>query len=313
MKQSVKIIPFFLCFSALTGLMACERETAESLVQPEAEQQTVSLAGGIVVNTTKYLLTKHGTTVLSYDTDGRLKKVTLSPTHYIDYTYQDGEYKRVFTKEYNDNKLDVATTYYIHRAQAANSSGYIPVPPKGSYYENYPDQCYYVETERYMHYPLGDKTIKTNCLYTYNDKGQIAKVYLGNWPEPDNFIDFAYNTNGDLLKATEYTPQKVKIRESTFEYTAFGDPIRNDRTVFNPEELQVDPYATVFGKYSNHLARAKKIEAFAPYSLESNYYYQYLINSDGYVTKRDTYTISNAQLIQSTPYEYLVTSPRNTQ
>lgn len=313
MKQFVKITSFFLCFSALSGLVACEQKMDISPVQPVVEQQAIGLTGGIVVNTTNYLLTKHGHTVLSYDTDGRLTKVTLGRTHYIDYTYQDGEYRRVFTKEYTDSKLDVATTYYIHRAPTVGSQGYTSVPPPGSYYENYPDQCYLVNTERYIHSPLGDKTIKTSYLYTYNEKGQLAKVYLGNWPEPNNYIEFAYNTNGDLTKATEYTAQKSKIRESTFEYTAFGDPIRNDRTVFNPEEFQVDPYVTVFGKYSGHLARAKKTETFAPYSLVSNNFYQYLFNSDGYVTQRDTYTISNAQLVQSTPYNYLVSSPRNTQ
>ncbi|KAA9354687.1 hypothetical protein [Larkinella humicola] len=315
MNRPISLLTFFLCFSALTGLVSCERETPVSPIQPATElPQTVGLDDEIlVVASKKYTLVKHGTKTLAYTADGKVKKVTFSPGHYIDYTYEEGEFRRVFTKEYNDNKLDVATTYYIHRAQAAGGQTYEPTPPAGAYYKNYPDQCYLVSTEKYMHYKQGDEVIKTEHLYTYNDKGQLARMDLSNFQGtyyPNKRIDFAYNAAGDLTKATEYNAQNVKIRESTFEYTAFGDPILNDRNAFNPEELQVDPYVTVFGKYSKHLARGKKQEAFAPYSLLSNIYYQYAINGDGYVTKQDTYTLLNAQLILSTPFEYTVTFPR---
>ncbi|GAB3909393.1 hypothetical protein GCM10028803_46890 [Larkinella knui] len=296
----------------LTGIVSCNRETAISPVQPSTQQPTVGLDDGEILVTAakKYLLTKQGNTTLTYYANGKLKRVTYSPTRYIDYTYQDST--RVFSSEYNDNKLDVVTTYYIHKAMAAGGQPVL-IEPANPYYKNYPDQCYLVKTEKYMHYKQGDEIVKTERLYTYNDKGQIANVNLSNFQEayyPYKRIDFTYNTNGDLTKATEYNTQNVKIRESTYEYTAFGDPIRNDRNPFNPEELQVDPYVTVFGKYSKHLARGKKMETFAPYNLVSNSYYQYAINLDGYVTKQDTYAIFNAQLIQSTPYEYFVTNPR---
>ncbi|RYY17210.1 MAG: hypothetical protein EOO04_25745 [Chitinophagaceae bacterium] len=302
----------FIGLFVLTAIASCNRETAISPVQPSGPQQTVGLDDDeILVSPKKYQLTKLGNTTLAYYANGKLKRVTYSPTRYIDYTYLDST--RVYSVEYNDNKLDVVTTYYIHRAQAAGGQNYEANPPATAYYKNYPAQCYMVATERYMHYKQGDEIIKNERIFNYNDKGQISRLYLDNIqsnPDPDRRIDFTYNTNGDLTKATEFNAQNVKVRESTYEYTAFGDPIRNDRNPLNPEELQVDPFVTVFGKYSKHLARGRKVEAFAPYNLVSNSYYQYIINIDSYVTKRDTYAIFNAQLIQSTPYEYTVTFPR---
>ncbi len=134
MNRSIRLLTFFLCFSALAGLVSCEQETAVSPNQPVPEQpQTVGLDDDIlVVAARKYALIKHGTKTLAYAADGKLKKVTFSPGHYIDYTYQEGEFRRVFTKEYKDNKLDVATTYYIHRAQAAGGQSYESNPPAGA-------------------------------------------------------------------------------------------------------------------------------------------------------------------------------------
>lgn len=287
MKNFLKSV---VVFALSITMISCEKENPVTPNSPTAISSQNLRESALVTIPKLHQLIKHGATTLFYSEDGRLQKVTyvqasrggVSPT-YVQYKY--GAYSIVSTLYYNSKVAQVMTYLLDANGRCYNSKqiDYIPYGPNTV-----------LEKESgftYLYNPKGQLTIRTNKKYTSETTA------------------FVYNAAGELSKIQYYNPSAVNPGlglES--EYTLYydqptGDPILNDLLPINIESSNFpDPYLMIFGKPGKHLVKMITEK----FSLDGKIF-NYALNADGYVMKRDVYNISGAALAESKAYDYLVT------
>ncbi len=278
--------------AASLSLVSCQDKDLVTPDHPaEAAKAATALDGGIVVGfPKKYTLTKHGQATLTYQADGRLKKVDYAgqvPAFYTIYTYA---LQTITTTTYTGNKVFNKVTYQLDntgRCTTAKETDYMyygPTPqnPYGSY-----------------------STTDINSTYQYNALGQLKTRFINN---AGYQTDYVFNPAGDLSKITNYK-NFVAAEEVTFAYDQpVGDPILADRYPINSTWTNLpDPYLKIFGKTSKHLVKLLTQKLLPTNQTLTNHYFAYTLNTDGYVTEAKEFNIANAALVATTGYEYLVT------
>ncbi|MEO6685224.1 MAG: hypothetical protein ABIN24_04640, partial [Dyadobacter sp.] len=168
--------------------------------------------------------------------------------------------------------------------------------------------CY--ESSQITYVPLGTNSYQQQEIilsYAYNAKGQLTDIT--DKKAPNIKTVFGYNAIGDLNKITYYGysgtgPAPKLLLESTLSYERpGGDPILDDLSPVNFEEANLpDPYLKIFGKQGKHL-----VSMITEKSTPGGKYFNYILNQDGYVTKRETYKLTGAALVETKLYDYLVT------
>ncbi|WAC14661.1 hypothetical protein [Dyadobacter pollutisoli] len=271
------------------GIASCQQD--DNFVTPadKAEATASSLRENMLPTVPqKHQLIKHGNVKLAYYPDGKLQKVTYvaatrtSPATFATYKY-NANY--IIATVYYNNKVAQETTYLLDnylRCYESIQKDYIPMGPN----------AYQVK--------------ESNFHYNYNSKGQLDSRI--NKKVPTQKTVFIWNAAGDLVKMTGYNFRSGQAYEPVQSETTLyydqptGDPILADLAPINSEAANLpDPYLMVFGKSSRHLVKMVTENT----SLGGNYY-AYALDAEGYVTKRDWYTVTDAKLIESTLYEYLI-------
>jgi hypothetical protein len=283
------ILKFALVLSI--GIASCNEQ--ENVVTPSQKDEVINAKMRENLSPTapkKYQLIKHGNTKLAYYPDGKLQKVTYaastrgSAATFTTYKY-NANY--IIATLYYDNKIGQETTYLLDnsgRCYDSKQLDYIPVGPN----------AYQVK--------------ESNFKYTYNSKGQLDT--RTNKKVVTEKTVFIWNADGDLTKLTGYNfrngqaYESVKSESTLYYDQPTGDPILANLAPINFEAINLpDPYLMVFGKSSKHL-----VKLVTENTVLGGNYYAYTLNPDGYVTKRDWYTMNGAALIETTLYDYLVTN-----
>ncbi|WP_461092055.1 hypothetical protein [Spirosoma gilvum] len=236
----------------------------------------------------KYTLTKDGDATLSYDNDGRLTKVSYSPSKYIDYGY--GFNGNVVIKtSYEGGKLVKQESYSL------NSNG----------------KCTHSHHKAFSYYNQGTITTEDSYEYEYHTSGVVAGALkqctntktLERW-------DFVYNSNHGIASIYYINDNGVNDWSVWFNYQSLTDGIDN-KYKLNPSVKILDPYLKLFGDFHQiHLTPTEhhyKQGSNTPYA---SYGYKYTLNADGYPTKRETEL--NGQIIATRLYDYMVTGINTT-
>lgn len=290
MKLVTKKATFFAALAMVISMVSCQQDNVPTPIVPDPASAQ-ALREGISANLPKiYQLVKHGDATLSYNADGKLKKVSMGAnvrgSYLTNITYAYAANSIVATISRNGKDVSVIT-YSLD----ANSG-----------------QCY--ESNQTDYIPLGTNAVQekeTVLSYLYNTKGQLLSVTDKNAPNSKTL--FGYNGAGDINKISFYgysgnAPGPNLLAESTLSYEQFGgDPVQDDLSPVNCEQANfTDPYLKIFGKPGKHLLKMVTEKA-----TPGGKYYNYTLNSDGYVTAKQTYNISGAALIETKRFDYLVT------
>ena len=272
-------------------LTACQPE--KNVIAPieDAKVSANNLREGIVATMPKhYQLIKHGTTKLAYFDDGRLQKVTYTSTQrgtsgvYAQYKY--GLNSVVSTLYYN-NAIAEVSTYLLDNKGRCYESKQVELIPYG------PNQTL-------------EKT--SEFTYLYNAKGQL--LTRTNKKIITEKTTFVWNAGGDLTNLTGFNfnngraYEPVKSDLTLYYDQPTGDPILADLSPINCEAANLpDPYLMIFGKSGKNL-----VKLITNNSNLGGKYFNYTMNADGYITKRDQYDMSSGALTETKAYDYLVTN-----
>lgn len=310
------------CIGLVLSLGACRENEVVSPNEPIAE---IAHATNDVILPTipkNYKITKFGEANLTYYNDGRLHTVT-QPNYSREYTYNGNTIKAT---SYIDGKKALEDTYLID-------------PATKRCYES--TQVDYFLSGVSM-YPIifGAPSQTSVWKYEYNAQGQLKTITRKN--SPSTRTDLVYNANGDLIRTgtfVNYMKNGVETTADeryyfTFTYSLNGSqrspgpnqisPVQylddqysmNSHWVHLPNVYGLDTwgqpiperYLAIFGKQSKHLLMSFTRN----YPNEPNYktgaYYSYKLNADGYVTERKDYNTYNDNLLETKPYDYLVTN-----
>jgi hypothetical protein len=271
------------------GFASCQQEN----VMPATETPSAAnsnLRESMIPNLPKnYRLIKHGDIKLAYGQDGRLEKVTyLSGQRGTSAVYAMYKYgaQKISSTLYEGNKVVQLSTYLLDskgRCYESTQIDYIPNSPNS-----------YVEKQ-------------SSFTYLYDAKGQITT--RTNKKAAYATTNFIWNAAGDLTKMTGYNFSNGRAYEpitaqTTLNYDATaGDPMFDNLSKVNLEAANFsDAYLPIFGKQSKHLVRLISEQGYL-----GGKFFNYVLNADGYTTKRDIYEITGAKLIETSTYDYLVT------
>ncbi|MCF0056047.1 DUF4595 domain-containing protein [Dyadobacter sp. CY356] len=290
MNISVKKLAIVVSLVFVIGLVSCQHDDGPKPVLPDPASAQ-ALRDGVSPNLPKtYQLIKHGDAILSYFEDGKLKKVSMGANI-------RGSYLTNVTYAYSTNSI-VATLSRNGKEVAITT--FLLDPNTG--------HC--LESSRIDYMPLGTNAVQeveTILSYIYNPKGQLTT--MTDKKAPNSKTLFGYNTAGDLNKISYYgysgiTPGPSLLTELYLSYEQIGgDPMLDDFSPVNCEQAGFpDPYLKIFGKPSKHLVKMITEKA-----IPRGKYYNYELNSDGYVTAKQIYNISGAALVETKRYDYLVT------
>ncbi|WP_128543704.1 DUF4595 domain-containing protein [Larkinella soli] len=284
MNRFLKTISLSCC-ALLVGLSACRNHelTSVSPLGPGAPSGTLQPAGDdlIVGVSKKHTLVKHGNTSLIYNPDGTLQKVTTG-NRVTTYSYGPGKISFLTTE--NGKKTDDGNFYLDANGRCLQSDA----------------NTYYVQD--------GINFIQINPLkYEYDGSGRLSKRYSTIYQQQR--IEFFYDANGDLAETKEYGFSNTLIQRNTYFYaTERGAALISDRHSLNPVGIRdMDPYLRVFGKRSKHLVHRLKIEQPVYDGVNTDHRYKYTLDGDGFVIQRNKTVTANGLLLESVPYEYLIT------
>lgn len=285
----------FLILALSLGLVSCNDNR---LVVPDKRSIESARVGVNDITPTMpkyYKLSKYGDDNLTYYPDGRLKRVMDGPdvrgslASRTEYSYSPGIIKAL---TYSGTSLIVDQTYLVDVKT---------------------NRCYEFNELWYI-YSNSDQTRQRNLVFTYTDKGQLKTC--SEKQSPQERTEYTYNADGDVIKAISYgAPQfaysPIALDETTFAYDQpAGDPILTDLHAMNSDWITLpNYYLPIFGKLSKHLVKLtiNKPLVIKPYLDVIQHYYTYTLNADGYVTDRNTYSVSGGALLKTDSYKYLVT------
>ncbi|MES2730565.1 MAG: hypothetical protein V4714_02410 [Bacteroidota bacterium] len=279
-----KRAPFVLIITALLGLVSCQEK--ENIL-PATDMSTT--AGARVQSTDAltipmvHTLTNRGDVVLSYGADGKLNKVEdYNFVQFISYPFDNAlvTYKSVYANDSLKGKFMLSV--YLNAEKRVTKTELVTTFPK---------------------------TLRTHTeLFEYYPSGQLSKHYDKN--SPSTRAVYGYNADGDLSLVTYYNGAGTVIKKVNLYYIGFGnDPLLNDKYALNPEFDIFDIDLRIYGKFSKNLARRITIKVYDitnpnALKLQSDYYYSYLLDANGYATQRDCYNLNGANLVNSVKYLY---------
>lgn len=287
MKTLFQQITAVIGLTVSLGLASCEKD---GLLSPNPAGSARSGATNDVTLPSPnipqvYKLTKYGDATLTYNADGRLRKVTQALTRggqecHTDYTYAAGSVR--------------AVTY---KGQLVVRDETFTLDPSGRCTESV-EEGNTLYNGAYFHYT-------TYWKFTYNAQGQLWSRQNKN--SCVGGISYAYNADGDLILATVATSPSDGTA-ITFAYDQpVGDPILNDKYPLNVVGVnEQDTYLRIFGKPTKHLVKLKTEKSLLNNQVISNKFYAYTLNPDGYVTKKDEYNLFGAALTETKLYDYQV-------
>lgn len=269
------------------SLSSCENhQLAPSAPLPSSDARSSETAGfttdDIIVSVAKkHTLVKHGTATLAYDATGKLVKIT------------DGN--RVTTYAYVPGKVTTLTLVAGKKTQ------------DGTYFLDANGRCTHSEVPDYS-VENGIPHITMNSfVYEYDAKGRLAKRY--NSIYPNIRVEFDYNADGDLAEVRRFDNPNYVIQKNTYEYQFAGSSILTDNNRMNAAEVySLDPYLRIFGKTSKHLVQRLKVNRPVYGGVNNDYRFSYTMNADGYPTVSKKYNVSNGALLQTLPYDYVVSN-----
>ncbi|TLV03385.1 DUF4595 domain-containing protein [Dyadobacter luticola] len=278
----------------LIGLSACQKENVEPTTDPRQANEAGLRESALPSTAPKnYKLVQESNAKLSYDESGRVSKLIFEAAHrgaigttgtYVVYKYGAHQVSSVM---YYNNSVYQRSTYLLDGAGRCYESNQFDYESAGG--------NAYVEKE-------------SSFTYQYNATGRL--ISRTNKLAATEKTTFGWNAAGDMTKITgtdfsggrAYLPTKAN---STLYYDQpTGDPILDNTLAVNEEAFSLpDRYLPIFGKKSLHLV---KMSSYQPTQYAT--YFNYTLNADGYPTKRDTYEVTGAKLVESNTYGYLVTN-----
>jgi hypothetical protein len=277
----------------LIGLTSCQKDNVDPTPDPKQATEAGMRESALISTTPKYYqLIKDGNVKLAYDQSGRVSKVT----------YQGAQ----------RGKLGPSGTYAVYKYGAKQISSIVYynnfVYQRSTYLLDNAGRCY--ESTQLDYSNAGANAFvekESSFTYQYNASGRL--ITRTNKKSPIEKTTFGWNAAGDMIKITgtnfnsgrAYEP--IQANTTLYYDQPTGDPILDNFLAINGEAFNLpDDYLLIFGKKSLHLV---KLFMDQPYQYQK--YYTYIVNADGYPTKRDTYEVAGAKLIESKSYDYLVT------
>ena len=228
-----------------------------------------------------YKLTKYGATTLLYSANGRLLSATTPVRGGVsiqtDYTYGPGSVRA-----------------FSHQGKVVLHDETFTLDASG--------RC----TESVEKGTFSD----THWMYHYTPKGQLWSCQNKN--SCVGGTTYTYNADGDMILASVATGVSDAI-DITFAYNEpTGDPLLADKYPLNVNVGKIpqhDTYLRIFGKPGKHLIKLVSFEPSADiaYPSPSDVYYSYVLNAEGYVTKKVEYNLSTLAS-KTTLYDYIVTN-----
>ena len=273
-----KITPGLVLALSLS-LTSCEKD---GLLNPDqvGSARSGAVNDGIEVGIPQvHKLTRYGNATLMYADNGRLLQVTTSVRGGLpvqtDYTYSPGKI-RAFSHQGKTVVRD--ETFTLDASGRCTDSA---------------EEITVINNNTPSHYLREWK-------FTYNAKGQLWSFQ--NKHSCVGGFGYAYNDDGDMIKATETTGVSSSV-ETTFNYTPLGgDPMLSDNYPLNVIGVnEHDAYLRIFGKPSKHLVTLVTGQG----SLDGDYY-AYVLDADGYVTQRKQYKLIGAALVDTKSYDYVL-------
>ncbi|MEO6285987.1 MAG: hypothetical protein ABIO93_21535 [Dyadobacter sp.] len=108
-------------------------------------------------------------------------------------------------------------------------------------------------------------------------------------------MGYAYNTDGDMILATETTGISSSFQTEFNCSPAAGNPIMSDKYPLNVIGMnEHDAYLPIFGRPGKHLVTLVTRQA----SLDGDYY-AYVLDADSYVTQRNEYKLIGSTLVDT--------------
>ena len=279
---------------ASLSVFSCQKN---SLVDPEPTQaQTSTVAQNQVVGASfgtlkKYRLIQFGEQTLTYYPDGRIKRVLFGP----DVAGND-HYRQTYT--YNAGIL--TSSGMVEKMSSLS----VPKPTdmRETYWYDSNGHCY-----KYKKVVNEGINGVNTYIYTlaYNTKGQTTDYLFSS-----GRVHYDYNADGDLTKVTFLDAQLVPTETHTLSYvpTNGGAPVNDLYPLHSEWMAPFDRYLPYFGQPSKHLVQSVVIKRlYNPNNPQTNVFYSYIRNSDGYVTQRKTYHQLGGVAIETMLYNYEVT------
>ncbi|WP_421826980.1 hypothetical protein [Larkinella sp.] len=279
-----KISALVLC-SILISLSSCENQQLEpsaprqSNMEQSAESNALGMDDIIVSVAKKHTLVKQGNATLSYDANGKLVKVM--------------EGNRTTTYAYSPGKVTTLTLVGGTKTQ------------DGTYFLDANGRCTHSEVPDYSVVDGIPHITMNSFKYDYDAKGRLINRYHSIYPNMR--VEFAYNADGDLVEVKRFNNPNDVIQKNIYEYQFAGSSILTDNNRLNAVGVfNLDPYLRIFGKTSKHLVQRLKTIQMVYGGTTTDYRFAYTLNADGYVTTSKKYSVSNGALLQTSPYEYVV-------
>ncbi|MGA0557587.1 hypothetical protein ACO2Q8_13105 [Larkinella sp. VNQ87] len=279
-----------LALGTLLLTSSCENQqlTPSAPFGSSADQSTQSgslLFDDVTVTLAKkYTLVKDGNATLVYNSDGTLQKVM--------------EGNRVTTYGYSPGKITTLTLVDGIKTE------------DGTYHLDASGRCTKAELRAYSKLENGiPLTTLYYYYYQYDAKGRLTKRY--GQIDPDSRTEFTYNADNNLVETKKYDHANNLLQKNTYEYqTVRGGSLIADKYRLNPMGIEnMDPYLRIFGKTSKNLV-LRLITTQPVYGgINSDYRFSYSLNEDGYVTTRKKYANTSGFLLETKPYDYLVSNP----
>jgi len=126
-------------------------------------------------------------------------------------------------------------------------------------------------------------------------------------------ITYTYNSDGDMTLATVAT-SLTEGDDILFMYGPANSVYNlNDKYPLNitiPKITAHDTYLRIFGKPSKHLVKRISYEPSGNVTIPAprDRFYTYTVDADGYVTQRSVTHALGGNVVETTPYDYLVTT-----
>ncbi|WP_221622062.1 hypothetical protein [Larkinella knui] len=238
----------------------------------------------------KYRLIQWGEQTLTYYPDGRIKRSLFGP----DVAGND-HYRQSYS--YSAGILSPSGTVEVRYSRSVPDSRNM----RETYWYNDTGHCY-------KYKQVVDEGVNGVHTYTsilaYNSKGQMTDCLFGS-----GRAHYDYNADGDLVKVTFLNAQLVPTETHTLSYTpSNGGPPVNDLYPLHSEWMEpFEHYLPYFGQPSKHLVQSVVIKRLYGQVADTNVFYSYVRNADGYVTQRKTYHKLGGAPIETKQYEYEIT------
>ncbi|TDH29231.1 hypothetical protein EXU57_03955 [Segetibacter sp. 3557_3] len=277
MKKSNFKITSLITIAFAFALTSCSKDYLNNTGRASDESLVTGTSENITTGpiTLSPKLSKHGETTLTYTALLQLSQVSYNANNHTAYSIvnQNGKTSHIATTYYQGN----ITGRFVYQLNAQGLAASI----RAEKLYNGEWQLYWEDT------------------YTYNALKQLIKISSNS-----GHYDFVYDANGDLSNIKYTNWQNKLIMETIFWYQV-GGPFIADKNRINPEDIWVDPYLRIYGKFRNHLPKRIKHSNFNPNGEKTDYKYEYVLDANGYIkTQKKIDALTNV-LVETKPFEYI--------